>query len=153
MRGEWWWKLQVEYGEFYFPAGRLSSAHTTTATESWFNDCSVPVRDWPANCSDLNPKENLLAVVKRKRRDSKSNKADDLKTAIRATWTFNTALQATDTEFWVYLSRLSHKKIKSLNFFTLCTFCKLTVSLSGQTGREYCSFTQHPFLGCTGPVV
>ncbi len=41
---------------------------------------------WPANSPDLNPIENKWGIVKRKMRDTRPNNADDLKTAIKATW-------------------------------------------------------------------
>ncbi len=39
----------------------LATAHTakSTKTKSWLNDHGVGVLDWPANSSNLNPKENL----------------------------------------------------------------------------------------------
>ncbi len=41
---------------------------------------------WLANSPDLNPIENLRGMVKRKMRDTRPNNADDLKTAIKVTW-------------------------------------------------------------------
>ncbi len=35
---------------------------------------------------DLNPIENLWAIVKRKKRDTRLNDADDLKAAVKETW-------------------------------------------------------------------
>ncbi len=65
----------------------LAPAHTAKGTKGWFNDHSVIVLDWPANSPDLNPIENhLWAIVKRKMRDTRPNNADDLKAAIKATW-------------------------------------------------------------------
>ncbi len=64
----------------------LAPAHTSKGTKSWFNDHGVTVLDWPANWPDLNPIENLWAIVKRKMRDTRPNNADDLKSAIKATW-------------------------------------------------------------------
>ncbi len=63
----------------------LAPAHTAKGTKSWFNDHGVTVLDWPANSPDLNPRENLWSIVKRKMRDTRPNNADDLKAAIRAT--------------------------------------------------------------------
>ncbi len=64
----------------------LAPAHTAEGTKSWFNDQSVTVLDWPANSPDLNPIEYLWGIVKRKTRDTRPNKSDDLKAAIKATW-------------------------------------------------------------------
>ncbi len=64
----------------------LAPVHTVKGTKSWFNDHGVTVLDLPANLPDLNPIENLWAIVKRKIRDTRPNNADDLKAAIKATW-------------------------------------------------------------------
>ncbi len=65
----------------------LAPAHTAKVTKSWFNDHGVTVLDWPGNSPDLNPIENIWGIVKRKMRDTRPNNADDLKAAIKATWT------------------------------------------------------------------
>ncbi len=44
----------------------LAPVHTAKSTKSWLNDHGVGVLDWPANSPDLNPKENLWGIVKRK---------------------------------------------------------------------------------------
>ncbi len=64
----------------------LAHAHTAKGTKSWSSDHDVTVLDWPANSLDLNPIENIWGIVKRKMRDTRPNNADDLKTAIKATW-------------------------------------------------------------------
>ncbi len=64
----------------------VAPAHTATGTKSWFNDHGVTVLDWPANSPDLNPIENIWCIVKRKMRDTRPNKANDLKATIKATW-------------------------------------------------------------------
>ncbi len=71
----------------------LAPAHTAKGTKSWFNDHDVTLLDWPANSPDLNPIENLWSIVKRKMRDTRPNNADDLKAAIKATWTSITSEQ------------------------------------------------------------
>ncbi len=64
----------------------LAPAHTAKGIKSWFNDHGVTVLDWPANLPDLNPIENLWAIVKRKMRDTRPNNTDDLKAALKAIW-------------------------------------------------------------------
>ncbi len=64
----------------------LAPAHTVKCTKSWFNDHGVTVLDWPANSPDLNPIENLSAIVKRKMRDTRPNNADELKATVKETW-------------------------------------------------------------------
>ncbi len=64
----------------------LAPAHTAKCNKSRFNDHGVTVLDWPANSPDLNPIENLWGIIKRKMRDIRPNNTDDLKTAIKATW-------------------------------------------------------------------
>ncbi len=71
----------------------LAPAHTVKGTKSWFNDHGVTVLNWPANSPDLNPIENIWAIVKRKMRDTRPNNAEDLKAAIKATWAFITPEQ------------------------------------------------------------
>ncbi len=42
--------------------------------KSWLNDHGVGVLDWPAYSPDLNPIENLWAIVKRKMRNKRPKK-------------------------------------------------------------------------------
>ncbi len=64
----------------------LSPAHTAKSTKSWLNDRGVGVLDWPANYPDLNPKENLWGIVKRKMRNKRPKNADELKATVKETW-------------------------------------------------------------------
>lgn len=64
-----------------FPKSTVNTDICQTAknAKSCFNDHHVPVLDLPENSSYLNPRENLWAVVERKSREAKPNKADDQK--------------------------------------------------------------------------
>uniref|UniRef100_A0A9J8DET1 Tc1-like transposase DDE domain-containing protein n=1 Tax=Cyprinus carpio carpio TaxID=630221 RepID=A0A9J8DET1_CYPCA len=64
----------------------LAPAHTAKSTKSWLNDHGVGVFDWPANSPDLNPRENLWSIVKRKMRNQRPNNAGVLKATVKETW-------------------------------------------------------------------
>ncbi len=84
----------------------LAPAHTAKSTKSWFNDHGVTVLDWPANSADLYPIENLWSIVKRKRRDTRLNNADDLKAAINAVIHAKEGL----TKYWVHQNEHTFQK-------------------------------------------
>ncbi len=56
------------------------------ATKPLLNQRQRQKQNWPANSPDLNPIENLWGIVKRKRRDTRPNNADDLKATVKETW-------------------------------------------------------------------
>ncbi len=64
----------------------LAPAHTAKSTKSWLNDHGVGVLDWPENSPDLNPRENLWSIVKRKMRNKRPKNADELKATVKETW-------------------------------------------------------------------
>ncbi len=64
----------------------LTPAHTAKSTKSQLNDHGVGVFDWPANSPDLNPRENLWGIVKRKMRNHRPKNADELKATVKETW-------------------------------------------------------------------
>ncbi|KAI2664744.1 Transposable element Tc1 transposase [Labeo rohita] len=64
----------------------LAPAHTAKSTKSWLNDHGVCALDWSANSPDLNPIENLWGIVKRKMRNKRPRKADELKATVKETW-------------------------------------------------------------------
>ncbi len=49
------------------------------STKSWLNEHGVGVIDWPENSPDLNPRDNLWGIVKRKMRNKRPKNADELK--------------------------------------------------------------------------
>ncbi len=71
----------------------LAPAHSAKATSTWFKDHDIPVLNRLANSPDLNPKENLWGIVKRKMRYARPNNVEELKATIRATWALITPEQ------------------------------------------------------------
>ncbi len=62
----------------------LAPVHTAKSTKSWLNDHGVGVLDWPTNSPDLNPRNYLWGIVKRKMRNKRI--ADELKDTVKETW-------------------------------------------------------------------
>ena len=53
----------------------LAHAHTAKITNAWFNEHEITVL---ANSPDLNPRENVWGILKRKMRDMRPNNADEI---------------------------------------------------------------------------
>ncbi len=72
--------------DFIFQQDLATPPHTVKSTKSWLNNHGVGVLDWPADSPDLNPRENLWAIVKRKMRNKRPKNADELKATVKETW-------------------------------------------------------------------
>lgn len=60
----------------------FAPAHCAKTTSKWLADCGITVLEWSANLSELNPRENLCSIVRRKMRDTKPNNTNELKATI-----------------------------------------------------------------------
>lgn len=67
--------------------------HTSAAVVEWMRDCQVEFfDDWPENSPDLNPIENLWAIVKRKLRKYDTSTIPKLEAALHNMWEFDPSL-------------------------------------------------------------
>lgn len=61
--------------------------HTARSVVEWFDDCQVPFfKDWPGNSPDINPIENLWALLKRRLRDLDTSSVPKLTAALHQLW-------------------------------------------------------------------
>ena len=61
--------------------------HRSASTENFLrNECVRVLRNWPAQCSDLNIIENLWAILKRELRQVKCKNLDELFSAAKDIW-------------------------------------------------------------------
>ncbi len=83
LHASFYWQALLWRCWFNFPAGLATCPHCQRYQKlvQWHG---VTVLDWPANSPDSI--ENLCGIVKRKMRHTRTNNADDLKAAIKATW-------------------------------------------------------------------
>lgn len=71
--------------DFFMQDG--APCHTAKDVTQWLTDCDIPFfSDWPGNSPDLNPIENLWAILKRKLRQADTSSVTRLKAAIRKEW-------------------------------------------------------------------
>ena len=66
-----------------------ASVHVSKSTKAWFASKKINVLDWPACSPDLNPMENLWAIIVRRiySNNKKYESKEELKAAIRRAWT------------------------------------------------------------------
>lgn len=55
-------------------------------TKKWLEENGIEVLDWPSSSPDLNPIENLWAIMKRKLRNEPQRTVDGLKSKIQEIW-------------------------------------------------------------------
>jgi len=62
--------------------------HKAKSVTKWLDDCDVSYfKDWPGNSPDLNPIENLWALMKRRLRDMDTSSVPKLVAALQQLWT------------------------------------------------------------------
>lgn len=62
-------------------------AHTAQSVVQWLRDCKVPfIEDWPGNSPDINPIENLWAIVKKDLQGKDVSSIPRLEAAIQESW-------------------------------------------------------------------
>ena len=67
------------YNGFIFQQD-LAPAHSAKSTKGWLENSQLQVLDWPANSSDLNPIENLWAMLNKHHPNTSQRPKDAIKT-------------------------------------------------------------------------
>ena len=60
--------------------------HTSRLVKCWISDQNIDVLDWPPQSPDLNPIENLWAIVKRDLKDKNPRNNDELFQLVQQSW-------------------------------------------------------------------
>ena len=64
----------------------LAMCHTSKKMHTFFEEKDVTILDWPGNLPDLNPIENLWAIIKRRIEKTDCSTVQKLISAIIRTW-------------------------------------------------------------------
>lgn len=71
--------------EFFMQDG--APCHTAKSVKGWLNDAAVPYfNDWPGQSPDINPIENLWAIIKQRLRSKDTSSLPNLKKSIQEVW-------------------------------------------------------------------
>ncbi len=85
------------FGEDFTFQQDLSPIHTSRATKSFLNDCSLEVMNWPPRGADMNIIENAWGVIQAKvDEEPLAHNQDELWQQVLNAW--NTV--ATDHQYW-----------------------------------------------------
>lgn len=60
--------------------------HTANRTKAFLNDLGMPVMEWPSQSPDLNPIENLWAILDRRAKERKPKNKEQLLSCLKESW-------------------------------------------------------------------
>ena len=75
-------------GDFIFQQD-LAPCHTSKNMHTFFEEKDITILDWPGNSPDLNPIENLWAIIKRRIEKTDCSTVQKLISAIIRTWYYD----------------------------------------------------------------